>query len=228
MLPRFLLALVATLTMAPPQAHAGDALASLEDEQTALFDRVAPAVVLLQSGDARATGFAVAPGLVVTAAHALQDGREVTVSLYDGRVVRGEVLARSPGGLDLALVRISGTPARILELRSATAVRTGSVVAVVGHGDGLPWSLSTGLVSNAEPVGPDAALLALQIPLRPGASGGPVVDRSGRVVGVVAQGGSGLAFAVRADAVLRAFPQLAAAAAAQPDPAAGLAFDSRG
>ncbi|HET8542012.1 MAG TPA: serine protease [Anaeromyxobacter sp.] len=212
-----LIALAATA----PDARA-NALATLEEEQTALFDRVAPAVVVIRSGDARATGFAVAPGLVVTVAHALHD-RDVTVTLYDGRVVRGEVVERSPSGLDLALVRIPATPARVLELRSATAVRTGSLVAVVGHGEGLFWSLATGLVSNAEPVGPDAALLALQVALRPGASGGPVVDRSARVVGVVSQGASGIAFAVRADAVLRAFPAIGAAAAAPRDPAGPVA-----
>ncbi|HEX9050181.1 MAG TPA: serine protease, partial [Anaeromyxobacter sp.] len=121
-----------------------------------------------------------------------------------------------PGGLDLALVRIPATPDRVLELTATSSVRTGSVVAVVGHGEGLLWSFATGLVSNAAPAGPDASLLALQVPLRPGASGGPVVDRSGRVVGVVALGGGGTAFAVRSDAVLRAFPELAGAAAAGP------------
>ncbi len=204
-----LLALAATAREARP-----DVLAALENEQTALFDRVAPAVVVIRSGDARATGFAVAPGLVVTTAHALH-GRDVGVTLYDGRILHGERIAVAPGGLDLALVHFPAAPARVLELGPTSAVRTGSVVAVVAHGDGLFWSLSTGLISNAEPAGPDGALLALQVPLRPGASGGPVVDRSGRVVGVVAQGGPGIAFAIRSDAVLRAFPQIAAEAAAQ-------------
>lgn len=203
------------LAAATPRARA-DALATLEDEQTALFDRVAPAVVVIQSGDARATGFAVAPGLVLTAAHAIRGGRDVGVTLHDGRRLRGVLVATGPGGLDLALVRIPATPDRVLELTATSSVRTGSVVAVVGHGEGLLWSFATGLVSNAAPAGPDASLLALQVPLRPGASGGPVVDRSGRVVGVVALGGGGTAFAVRSDAVLRAFPELAGAAAAGP------------
>src|SRR5512141_3127130 len=101
-----LIALAATVPDARP-----DALATLEEEQTALFDRVAPAVVVIQSGDARGTGFAVAPGLVVTAAHTLHGGRDVGVTLHDGRAVRGEVAARAPGGLDLALVRIPAMPA---------------------------------------------------------------------------------------------------------------------
>lgn len=231
MLRRAVLGLIALLATAPDARP--DALATLEEEQTALYDRIAPAVVVIRSGDARGTGFAVGPGLVVTAAHALHGERDVTVTLHDGRTVRGEVVQVSPAGLDLALVRIPASPARVLELRSGTAVRTGSLVAVVGHGEGLLWSLATGLVSNADPVGPDSALLALQIALRPGASGGPVVDRSGRVVGVVAQGASGIAFAVRADAVLRAFPEIAAGSAAAPQPhgpralvAAGVAKDA--
>ncbi len=216
MLLRLVLAFTAFALAATGLTARADALATLEEEQTALFDRIAPAVVVIESGDARATGFAVAPGLVLTAAHALHDGRDARVTLYDGRVLRGELVATARGGLDLALVRIPSTPARTLAVRPAWSIRTGSIIAVVGHGEGLRWSLSTGLVSNAEPAGPDAALLALQVPLRRGASGGPVVDRLGRVVGVVAQGGSGIAFAIRSDAVLRAFPEIATADAAPP------------
>jgi S1-C subfamily serine protease len=189
-----------------------DALASLEDEQSALFDRVAPAVVVIRSGDSIGAGFAVAPALVLTAGHTVLGSKAVDVTLRDGRTLVGEVLETSRDGLDVALVRLRTSLPAVLELSARPEVRTGSMVAVVGHGDRSLWSLSTGLVSNVAPAGPDAALLALQVPLRPGASGAPVVDRAGRVVGMVAYGTPGaIAFAVRSDGLLRSLAGLVAA-----------------
>lgn len=200
-----------TLFAIPSLAGAADTLSAVQEEQVALFERIAPAVVAVRQGDSAATGFAVAPDLVVTAAHALGAATEVEVSLRDGRVLRGKVLERSQDGLDVALVRVDGTLAAALELSVAPEIRTGAVVATVGHGDGGRWSLSTGLVSNDAPAGPDGGLVTLQLPLRPGASGGPVVDLSGRVVGIVAHGAPGtIAFAVRSDAALRSLAGLAA------------------
>ncbi len=207
---RRLLALAAALCAAPSLASAS-ALASLEDEQIALFDRIAPAVVVIRSGDAIGTGFAVAPTLVVTAGHNVLGGGDVAVTLHDGRTCKGDVVETSRDGLDVALVRLSEPLGDVLELFTRPDVRAGSVVAVVGHGDRSLWSLSTGVVSNVAPAGPDAALLGLQIPLRRGASGAPVVDRSGRVVGMVAWGAPGaIAFAVSSAGVLRSLAGLAA------------------
>jgi S1-C subfamily serine protease len=203
------LACAAALTAFPSLAGP-DTLAALEEQQTALFERVAPAVVVIRSGDATSAGFAVAPGLVVTSAHGVLGATDVEVTLRDGRTLRGVVVERSGDGLDVALVRVPATT-RVLSLTTALEVRTGSLVAVVGHGDLSLFSLATGLVSNASAAGPGGPLLALQIPLRPGASGGPVVDRSGRVIGVVAHGAPGaVAFAIRSEAVLRSLPGLAA------------------
>lgn len=200
-----------TLIAIPSLAGATDTLSALEEEQVALFERIAPAVVAIRRGDVAATGFAVAPGFVVTTAHAVGDASAVEVSLRDGRSFRAEVLERSRDGFDVALLRVDGTLAAVLELSPAPELRTGAVIATIGHGDGSRWSFSTGLVSNAAPAGPDGPLLALQLPLRPGASGGPVVDLSGRVVGIVAHGAPGtIAFAVRSDAALRSLAGLAA------------------
>jgi hypothetical protein len=70
--------------------------------------------------------------------------------------------------------------------------------------------------------------------LRPGSSGGPLVDRLGRAVAVVTAGtrdASGVTFAIRIDAALAAFPQLepwaSSAAPRVPHPAARSAADER-
>ncbi len=56
--------------------------------------------------------------------------------------------------------------------------------------------------------------MRLQLPLRAGASGGPLVDRTGRAVGIVTLGGpEAAAFAVRMEAAVRALVGLAAVVA---------------
>jgi S1-C subfamily serine protease len=197
----------------------GDGLASVEAEQQELFERVAPSTVVISGGGALGAGFAVAPSLLLTAAHVVGTGREVTVALRDGRVVRGAVEEVAAGDVDAALVRI---PASLppLDLADAAALRAGSVVASVGHPDGDRWTLATGLVAQDPADSADRDVVRLQLPLRPGASGGPVVDRSGRVVALVTTGAPGtVAYGLRSEAAVRALAvlrQSAALARAQP------------
>jgi S1-C subfamily serine protease len=211
------LALLAFALAAPPAR--GEVLAELEGEQTALFEAVAPGVAVLTAGRAVGAGFAVAPGLLLTAAHVVEGVSGLDVRLRDGRVVRGEVVERAAGGLDVALVRIP-LDLPVLALAPSAGLRPGRVVATVGHPDGNRFTLGTGVVAQEPGEGPDPALVRLQLPLRPGASGGPVVDRAGRVVGVVALGASGtVTFAVRTEAALGALRALATVADAAPSPA---------
>lgn len=192
-----------TFLVASPAARAST-LAALEAEQEALFDRVAPGVVVVSAGGLVSAGFAVAPGLVLTAAHAVAGAREVTVTLRDGRAARATVAEVAPDGLDVALLRIALSPPP-LPIAAGAALRAGSVVAAIGHPDGSRWTLATGLVAQDPADGKDPSLLRLQLPLRAGASGGPVVDRSGRVVAIVVSGEAqtSVAFAVRIGAALR-------------------------
>jgi S1-C subfamily serine protease len=190
-----------------------NALASLEEEQSSLFARVAPSVVLLVRDGASGSGFVVGPdGLVLTNAHVVGEAQEVAVQLSDGRYGRGRVVARATGPLDLALVQIPFHDVPPLPAGEPAALRAGAYAATVGHGGGAAWTFSTGLIANPHPLGDGAPMLLAQMALRPGSSGGPLVDRRGRAVGIVTAGtrdASGVTFAIRADAAAAAFPQLA-------------------
>src|SRR5512133_1846494 len=97
----------AAVTGLQPRAEGSPSLASLEAEQSSLFARVAPSVVLLVRDGASGSGFVVGPeGLVLTNAHVVGEADEVAVQLSDGRHGRGRVVARATGALDLALVQI--------------------------------------------------------------------------------------------------------------------------
>jgi len=174
---------------------------SLED----VIARVLPAVVSIQAGSGRGTGFFVRTDFVLTNAHVVGD--ETSVRLQAGaQQFQGRVVRLSPG-TDLALVQVynndPGQPT--LSLGSAKNVRAGQEVIAVGFALGvLSNTVTRGIVSALRDTG-TVRLIQTDAAINPGNSGGPLVDRDGVVVGVNSmrvagtQGGEGLAFAVAID-----------------------------
>jgi S1-C subfamily serine protease len=202
---------LATLLASAAVCAEEDPLRRIEQAQTRLFDEAAPSVVFIAGSDGFGSGFVVAPGLVLTSAHVVHD-EHVNLVLLDGRKLRGRVVERAAGA-DLALVEAAGLP-RPLPLELA-APRVGAYAAAIAHGRGGVWSLNIGIVSNLYPdrAGDTRAILQTQIPLAPGASGGPVLDRQGRVIGVVTAGmvdAPGINFAIRAEVATRTLVRLRA------------------
>jgi S1-C subfamily serine protease len=205
----------ALVAQAAAPARAVDPLEALERAEQALYDRVAPAVVVVECGPRLGSGFFVRPdGLVLTSGHILGEQSKATVVLLDGRRLEGTVVERAADQVDLALLRVPVTGAPVLELDAGASVRVGSFAATVGHGEGDRglWTLGVGLVTNLHPLGGGRPVLQTQIPINPGNSGGPVVDRQGRVIGVVTAAilpANNVNFAIRTEVALRALAGLA-------------------
>jgi hypothetical protein len=116
-----------------------------------------------------ATGLTVAPGRVLTASSALEGCAEPRVG---GTAAR--VLATDPSGL--ALLEVTGGPAPALPPPRAEPTAPGEgLIAVAAGADGV----------SVAPGGAGAG--SLTAPLQPGAAGAPVLDRSGRLAGLVAR-----------------------------------------
>ena len=149
------------------------------------------------------TGVHWRAGLIVTANHTVVADGEVTVTAPDGRTLAAEVVGRDPG-LDIALLRagVDGMPAA--DLAADDDIRVGLLVLALGAGP----RASAGIVSALDLRGSGrpatGEILAIDLTLYPGFSGGPLVDVSGRVLGVTTSGASRhLRCAVRAVAVTR-------------------------
>ena len=165
----------------------------------------------LDDGVATGTGFAIDRGRIVTNQHVVARAELVTVRL-DGRRVRARVV-RSDASTDLAVLRVPPGRARVLRplaLADSSRVGPGDTAIAIGNPYGLTRSVTSGVVSSARRSidAPDGSRIrnAIQTDaaINPGNSGGPLLDKDGRVIGVIAQGrGDGIAFAVPVNTLKR-------------------------
>lgn len=133
------------------------------------------------------TAFAVAPGMLVTNQHVVAGCGSVEVIASDGRHVSSVVDADAQ--IDLALLRVTGIKGTTARLRNPRNIRLGESVMVFGFP--LSGSLTSGgnftsgLVSGLRGLRDAAGELQITAPVQPGNSGGPLMDASGSVIGVV-------------------------------------------
>ncbi|HEU4369214.1 MAG TPA: trypsin-like peptidase domain-containing protein, partial [Methylomirabilota bacterium] len=148
------------------------------------------------------TGVQWRAGFIVTASHTIEPDREVTLTTPDGRTLAARLAGRDPG-LDIAVLKTDVDPGPAAEVAADEAVRIGHLVLALGAGP----RASAGIVSALDATGgrrPAPDLLAIDLELYPGFSGGPLVDVLGRVIGVTTSGASRhFRCAVRAAAVTR-------------------------
>lgn len=191
-----------------------NALAAILDAQaavSALSERIRQSTVELRAGPHQlGAGIAWGDGLVLTNAHvATHDRPEITNSL--GVTRPGKVLARDPGR-DLALLAVDRLDLTPVSLGRADRLRPGMLVFAVGHPLGVVGALSAGVV-HAVGTAPELTglpgsarryrWLQLDLDVAPGNSGGPVLDVTGRVVGLTTMIVAGLALAVPGEEALR-------------------------
>jgi TPR repeat protein len=133
------------------------------------------------------TGFFVGErGLIVSNAHVVSGCASVKIR-HAGAEHSADVQARDEAN-DLAVLRANIDGAHGASLRQGAAIRLGDEVVVVGFPLGGVLSseggLTTGVVSALAGPGDDSRLFQMTAPVQPGNSGGPVLDRSGNLVGI--------------------------------------------
>jgi S1-C subfamily serine protease len=180
---------------------------ALSEEIAAIAAEVKPAVVLIGQGSSHGAGVIWrSDGIIVTNRHVLHDDR-VDVILDDGRKLTGIVAARHPER-DLAIVKIAANDLPAVRLGDSTTVRPGQIAIAIGHPPGFRSAATAGIVVAA---GQAATLegprtgdwLQTDVVLRPGNSGGPLVDAQGRVIGINTMVSGRLALSIPSGAVER-------------------------
>jgi serine protease Do len=165
-------------------------LQQLNQEMSTVVDRVRRSLVQITNGHGGAGAGTIwrADGLILTNAHVVRGrGQPLKVTLWDGRHFPAQVLAEDQAH-DLAALKIDATDLPTVEVGEARALLPGEWVLGVGHPWGISGAVTAGAVidvgRSVEGSLPPADLIQVGLHLRPGHSGGPLVDATGRLVGV--------------------------------------------
>lgn len=135
-----------------------------------------------------------AQGAILTSLHVVKDASEIKVTFADGAESPAVVVTEQPEN-DIAVLMALNPPAQLFPatLGNPGALRVGDEVYAVGNPLGLYGSLSAGVVSGLRrSFKPDTAgvelkeLIQFDAAVNPGNSGGPLLNRYGQVVGIVA------------------------------------------
>jgi len=163
-------------------------LQQLNQEMASVVDRVRRSLVQVGNGRRGAGAGTVwhPEGLILTNAHVV-GRRRLHVTLPDGRTLPARLLAHDPA-LDLAALSVDASDLPIIELGDSRQLKPGQWVLALGHPWGVPGAVTGGIVIGAG-LPPEMAisgpeLIHVSLHLRPGHSGGPLVDTRGRLVGI--------------------------------------------
>jgi len=145
------------------------------------------------------SGFVVAEGLIVTAAHVVGDAGLVRLDM-GSTVATGEVLGRFADGRDIALIGIDTGDGPLPQAGELPGI--GGAITMVGYPGDQRRTVSVGLRTDPLPTTADVVtgeLLGVAAPTGEGFSGGPALDGSGNLLGVVvaAEVGTGTSIVVR-------------------------------
>ncbi|APR75009.1 Serine protease DO-like protease [Minicystis rosea] len=151
---------------------------------------------------------------MLTSRHVIANADDVRIELSDGRTFAGTVIARD-AWLDVALIRLRaarGLP--VATFGSSEQMKVGDPVLAMGNPFGLGPSVTRGILSakgRSVDDGPSEVFLQTDAAVNPGDSGGPLLDGSGRVIGIntaVLEHGQGVSFAVPIDDVRAVIPEM--------------------
>ena len=175
-------------------------------------------------GQSTGTGFVIdEEGNILTNAHVVENASNVEVRFSDSRTARAEIRGRDRSS-DLALIKVDpdGLDLRPLSLGTSADVEVGDPTVAIGNPFGLERTLTTGVVSALQRRidAPDgftiSDVIQTDAAINPGNSGGPLIDATGKVIGInsairtggAGEGNIGIGFAVPIDTAKRVLPTL--------------------
>ena len=179
-------------TEATPAADSSPLTPMTPENISTLADRVKKSVVVITFSDRDGkrqgigSGFIIREdGLIATNLHVIGEARPIQVRTIDGQTYPVESIYANERSQDLAIVKIAATGLTALELGDSDTLVQGQPVVAVGNPQGLEHSVVAGVVSGLRKDVEGMSMIQLAIPIEPGNSGGPLVDLSGKVHGLL-------------------------------------------
>ncbi|MCZ6645772.1 MAG: trypsin-like peptidase domain-containing protein [SAR324 cluster bacterium] len=210
-----------------------------EDNNVEIFKAVSPSTVFITSKQLRrdlftmnvfeiprgtGSGFVWSrDGIVVTNAHVIEGADSIMVSLADNTSWEAKVVGVAPSK-DIAVLKINAPPEKLkpLPIGDSDMLQVGRKVLAIGNPFGLDYTLTTGIISalGREIISPNGrkirGVIQTDAAINPGNSGGPLLDSTGRLIGVntaiIGPGGgsAGIGFAVPVNTITKVVPELIA------------------
>jgi S1-C subfamily serine protease len=195
------------LSMAEVNGRVAEILASATPEparSSLVYQAIMPSIVYIQTSSPGSDGAPVQGlgsgviiddrGSILTSLHVVAGADEIQLTFADGTQASGLIMIEQPEN-DIAVLQASQLPGLLVPatLGNPAAMRVGDEAFVVGHPLGLYGSMSAGVISGLDrsfqPEGsaqPLEGLIQIDAAVNPGNSGGPLLNRNGQVVGIVA------------------------------------------
>jgi S1-C subfamily serine protease len=192
--------------------------ASAGEDFSGIIEDAVKSVVTIRTDSGQGTGFIInSDGYIITNAHVIADESGYLASniqaVTSGQGTKSAKFIGYNGALDLALLKISGQY-EALALGDSDDISVGEKVIAIGNPLGLQFSVSEGIVSAVHREGINGlnAYIQTDAALNPGNSGGPLINKQGKVIGInnfKISGGENLGFALESNYIKQAINQIA-------------------
>ncbi|HEY9283659.1 MAG TPA: trypsin-like peptidase domain-containing protein [Pyrinomonadaceae bacterium] len=223
----------AAFTEATPAGITAPSVASDEQNNIEVYRTVSPGVVFITStttsrsffdvGEREGTGSGSViddQGHILTNNHVVEGAERLTVS-FGENTYPARVVGRDPD-TDLAVIKVEAPRAQLRPVAFGDSERlvVGQKVLAIGNPFGFARTLTTGVISGLQrPIRsrnnrPIEGAIQTDASINPGNSGGPLLDSSGRVIGIntliysPSGASAGVGFAVPVSIAKRIVPQL--------------------
>jgi S1-C subfamily serine protease len=168
-----------------------------------IYETILPSVVIIRAERQmeNETDFQLGGGVVIndeaiiiTSLHVVADAIEITVTFADGTSSLAIVVDEDPEN-DIAILEPETLPSIVVPavIGRASSVRIGDEAFVIGNPLGLMGSMTTGVISGLDRTftlrgidQPLEGLIQFDAAVNPGSSGGPLLNRDGQLIGIVA------------------------------------------
>jgi serine protease Do len=184
-------------------------VASAQTPPQELVSHVKRAVVVITTHNAKGTalqqgtGFFITPERLVTNLHLVRSATDIRIQTFNGSTASVKSIVVTDEKSDLAILQLNSpcpgtTTLQVDELHAPE----GEKVMVVSNPRGSLWKVTVGQVGATWNFEHQGTRMQITASLKPGSSGGPVVNLQGHVVGVAAmhvEGAEDLDFAIPAE-----------------------------
>lgn len=149
-------------------------------------DEYQDAVVVVQGGESKGTGFAISSnGTIITNHHVIEDEKRISVAFPEEGLFHAEVKASYPD-VDLAVLEVDGESLPHLELAERTAFESDESFYFIGNPLRFTGIANQGTIIDYTQLDNwEKPVMMLDAPVYRGNSGSPVINDEGKVIGVV-------------------------------------------